>query len=424
MSDKTKKYLSIIALGVSGGSIYLIPFIKYVFYDQQIAAMGMTNAQSGFLLTMYGIGNMLLYIPGGIIADKLSPRKCLLISLLSTTALTVVYGFTMNYQLALVIWLLFSLTTVLVFWASLLKAVRMIGSEKEQGTMFGIYYAVNGLTGAGFNALALWASGHAATPKGVMFNVVMIYAAATAFAALLVFLFLKKDNGVKVETSEDGKFHFKDVGHLAKNPYVWLFAIVVFCGYSLFSSTSYFTPYLTDVVGVSPTDSGIYSIVRNYLFMLLAPVSGFIADKGFKSTSKWLMITLSVLVLLFLGVLLIPSGANATLVSVYTLLPGAFGLASYSIVFSLINETKIPAKVTGTVIGLASVIGYSPDLFMSVMFGNWLDKLGNGGYTYIFLYLAGTCVVAIVCAYIIRRHALKSAVFSESNAGIEMAAAD
>jgi len=136
------------------------------------------------------------------------------------------------------------------------------------------------------------------------------------------------------------------------------------------------------------------------------------------------MITLSVLVLLFLGVLLIPAGANATLVSIYTLLPGAFGLASYSIVFSLIGETKIPAKVTGTVIGLASIIGYSPDLFMSVMFGNWLDKLGNGGYTYIFLYLAGTCVVAIVCAYIIRRHAVKSAVFSESNAGIEMAAAD
>lgn len=407
MSDKARKYLAIIALGVSGGSIYLIPFIKYVFYDQQIAAMGMTNAQSGFLLTMYGIGNMILYIPGGILADKLSPKKCLLFSLLSTTILTIVYGFTMNYQIALIIWFLFSLTTVLVFWAALLKAVRIIGSEKEQGTMFGIYYAFNGITGAVFNAIALWASGTGATPKGVMFNAVMVYAAATAFAALLVFLFVKKDNGAKVETSEDEKFHFKDLGQLVKNPYVWMFSVVVFCGYSLFSSTSYFTPYLTDVVGVSPTDSGVYSIIRNYLFMLLAPVSGYIADKGFKSTSKWLMITLSVLVLLFIGVLMIPAGANATLVSIYTLLPGAFALASYSIVFSLISETKIPAKVTGTVIGLASVIGYSPDLFMSVMFGSWLDELGNGGYTRIFLFLAASCAVAIICAYLIRRHAVK-----------------
>ncbi|WP_162920275.1 MFS transporter [Clostridium fermenticellae] len=418
MSDKTQKYLSIITLGVSGGSIYLIPFIKYVFYDQQIAAMSMTNAQSGFLLSMYGIGNMILYIPGGILADKLSPRKCLLFSLLSTTALTIVYGFTMNYKIALVIWFLFSFTTVLVFWASLLKAVRMIGSEKEQGTMFGIYYAVNGLTGVGFNTLALWVSGWSKTTKGVMFNVVMVYALATAVAALLVFLFLKKDENVKVEISEDEKFHFKDVGHLIKNPYVWLFAVVVFCGYSLFSSTSYFTPYLTDVVGVSPTNSGVYSIIRNYLFMLLSPISGYIADKVFKSTSKWLTITLSVLVVLFLGVLLIPTSANATMVSIYTLLPGAFGLASYSIVFSLINETKIPAKVTGTVIGLASVIGYSPDLFMSVMFGNWLDRLKNKGYTLIFLYLAGTCVVAIVCAFLIRRHAIKISELVKDTEGV------
>lgn len=74
MNDKTRKYLAILALGVSGASIYLLPFIKYVFYDQQIEAMGITNAQSGFLLTMYAMGNIFLYIPGGILADKLSPK--------------------------------------------------------------------------------------------------------------------------------------------------------------------------------------------------------------------------------------------------------------------------------------------------------------------------------------------------------------
>lgn len=415
MNDKTRKYLAILALGVSGASIYLLPFIKYVFYDQQIEAMGITNAQSGFLLTMYAMGNIFLYIPGGILADKLSPKRCLLFSLLSTTVLTIVYGFTLSYKTALVIWFLLSITTVLVFWSALLKAVRIIGSEKEQGTMFGIYYAVNGITGAIFNAIALWSTRLTSNAQGAMFNVTMIYAVATTLAAVLVFLFLKKDSDVKVETSENEKFQFKDVAHLLKNPYVWIFSLVVFCGYSLFSSTSYFTPYLTDVVGVSPISSGIYSIIRNYLFMLLAPISGYIADRGFKSTSKWLIITLSILVVLFIGVLVIPSGANATMISVYTLLPGAFGLASYSIVFSLIGETKIPAKVTGTVIGLASVIGYSPDLFMSTMFGSWLDKLGKNGYTYIFLYLAATCVVGIVCAYLIRRHSVNINGLGENN---------
>jgi hypothetical protein len=44
------KYLQILALGIAGGSIYLMPYIRYVFYDWQIEAMGITNAQLGLLL--------------------------------------------------------------------------------------------------------------------------------------------------------------------------------------------------------------------------------------------------------------------------------------------------------------------------------------------------------------------------------------
>ena len=56
MESKARKYLTIIALGLAGGSIYFIPYVKYVFYDAQLAAMGINNTQSGLLLTMYTIG--------------------------------------------------------------------------------------------------------------------------------------------------------------------------------------------------------------------------------------------------------------------------------------------------------------------------------------------------------------------------------
>ena len=82
MNAKVKKYLTVMTLGLAGGSIYFLPYIKYIFYDAQIASMGITNTQSGLLLTMYTIGNMILYIPGGIIADKVSPKKALVVSLL------------------------------------------------------------------------------------------------------------------------------------------------------------------------------------------------------------------------------------------------------------------------------------------------------------------------------------------------------
>lgn len=407
MSDKVRKYLTILALSISGGSIYLIPFIKYVFYDYQIEAMGITNQQSGLLLTMYGIGCMLLYVPGGIVADKFSPKKCLLASLISTTILTIIYGFTSNYIVSLVVWLLLAITTAFVFWSALMKTLRMVGNENDQGRTFGIYYAGNGITGAVCNGIALWAGSQATNAKDALFNVVLVYALCTGVAAIMIAIFLKEDKNKEIKTTNENKFKMEDVVKLLKNPIVWVFSLVIFCGYSVYSSTSYFTPYLTNVVGISPEESGIYSIIRTYLFMLLAPVGGYLADKVFKSTSKWFMIAFSVLAILFIGVINIPTNASPTFISILTLLPGAFGLALYGVLFSIITEAKIPVSVTATAVGIASIIGYSPDLFMSAMFGSWLDKFGNGGYTYIFTFLMGVGFVGAGASYFIRRHCKK-----------------
>ena len=61
----------------------------------------------------------------------------------------------MNFAVSMVIWLGLSFSTAFVFWSSLMKAVRIIGTEEEQGFMYGVYYACNGITGALTNALAL-----------------------------------------------------------------------------------------------------------------------------------------------------------------------------------------------------------------------------------------------------------------------------
>ncbi|MCF8011103.1 MAG: MFS transporter [Clostridiales bacterium] len=407
MQGKMQKYLSILALSLSGGSIYLLPYIKYVFYDHQIEVMGITNQQSGLLLTMYAIGCILLYIPGGMVADRISTKKCLLFSLIATTGLALLYAFTFNFKLALVIWLLLALTTSFVFWTSLVKTIRMISNEDEQGRMFGLYYAGNGITGAVGNSLALWAAGLTSDPRGGLFNAVIVMAIATALSALFIAIFLKDNKKDEVATAEEEKFHFRDVGKLIRNPIVWVFSLIIFCGYSLYSSTTYFTPYLTSVVGVSPAESGVFSIIRTYLFMLLAPVGGYLADRIFKSTSKWFMIAFSLLALFFISVMFIPEGISPMFVSIFTLIPGALGLALYGVVFSVVEEARIPVAVTGTAVGIASIIGYSPDLFMSAMFGTWLDNCGNGGYTYIFLFLAGVCVLGLGCSYLIRRHSKK-----------------
>jgi hypothetical protein len=120
------------------------------------------------------------------------------------------------------------------------------------------------------------------------------------------------------------------------------------------------------------------------------------------------MILFTILAVLYFGVLAIPSTASVSLVSFYTLLPGLFGLALYGIMFSIASETRIPALVMGTAVGIASVIGYSPDFFMWTLFGSWLDNHGGAGYTYVFIYLGVVSVIGIIASFYIRRRAVSA----------------
>lgn len=400
MNSKMRKYLTVAALGLAGGAIYFLPYIKYVFYDAQIAAMGITNAQSGLLLTMYTIGNVILYIPGGILADKIAPKKALVVSLISTSALCFIYAFTFNYYIALAIWVGLSFSTAFVFWSSLMKAVRIVGTEEEQGFMYGMYYACNGVAGAITQSIALYAFGTSDDIVTGFFRVIIVGGVVTLVAAACLMLLMSNKAGK--DEGDSGKFKLSDVGVLVKNPLVWVFSLVIFCGYGIYSCTSYFTPYLTEVVGVSATESGIFTILRNYVFLLLAPVGGILADKVFKSTAKWLSTALLILAALFVGVLLLPESISSFAASVYTLIPGAFAMMMYGVVFSIVSEAGISRTMTGTAIGIASIIGYLPDSIYHTMFGTWLDKNGGQtGYTMIFGFLAASAVLGSVLSFII-----------------------
>ncbi len=396
MSPTLRKYLSIFALSLAGGSIYTLPYIKYVFYDTQIEVMGITNTQSGFLLSMYALGCIISYIPGGLITDKISPRKAISVSLFGTAVLGFLYGLTFSYTISLVIWFFFALTTAFVFWTALMKAIGMAGDSQEQARLYGIYYAGNGIAAAIINSISLKAFSMGSSPRESLFYAVAVMSVSIFISGLLVLFFLKDG---KVESREEDKFDFSEVKNLSKNPMLWCFSIIVFSGYAIYSSTSYFTPYLTNVVGLSVEESGVYSIIRSYLFYLLAPFAGYLADRVLHSTARLFLVLFSLLAVIIAGVLALPDTMSVTAISLYTLLPGALGLMLYGLVFSVVREAGIPIKVAGTAIGLASIIGYTPDFFFSAMFGSWLDAYGNSkGYAMIFIFLAVVAAVGAIMA--------------------------
>lgn len=202
---------------------------------------------------------------------------------------------------------------------------------------------------------------------------------------------------------DDDNIKISDVKYVIKWPGFWLYFIMTLVTYQLYSNVSYFNPYLIDVLGIEPSSSSLFSVIRSYGAMLLAPIGGIMADKVFKSSAKWFICGLSIVGLLFAGVLvLFGPDSNVMLVTIYTLLPSLIIMPVYSVTSSVIREVHFHPAIVGTAVGLTGVLPISDGL-VPPMFGFFLDHFGNTGYTYIFSYLIGIAVLGVVASLLIIR---------------------
>ena len=57
-----------------------------------------------------------------------------------------------------------------------------------------------------------------------------------------------------------GTIHLKDIGTVLKILAVWIIAIIVLSCYSVYIGSTYLTPYMTEMLGVSATVAGAIAI--------------------------------------------------------------------------------------------------------------------------------------------------------------------
>ena len=75
-----RKYFLVFLLAFMFSAAYLLPYIKYVFYEPLMEGLGITNSQAGLLLSVYSIMNTLTLIPGGLMSDKYKTKNIITIS--------------------------------------------------------------------------------------------------------------------------------------------------------------------------------------------------------------------------------------------------------------------------------------------------------------------------------------------------------
>ena len=132
--------------------------------------------------------------------------------------------------------------------------------------------------------------------------------------------------------------------------------------------------------------------------MVIAPVGGIMADKVFKSTSTWYIVAFAIAGAMWAIPFMFGPDSNVTMVCIYSILPSLVIFALYSVTYSILRELHIPTMVAGTAIGLGSQSGLIVDGVWPTMFGGWLDKYGNTGYTYIFTFMIAMSIVGILNA--------------------------
>jgi hypothetical protein len=113
-----------------------------------------------------------------------------------------------------------------------------------------------------------------------------------------------------------------------------------------------------------------------------------LADRS--QTTFWLLISF---IVSFFGALLFATGIisdSATVLFFISILVVATGVyAARSLYFAVMERGQIPLVLTGTAVGIISLIGYTPDIFAGPTMGFLLDNSpGAVGHQHVFWMLA------------------------------------
>lgn len=398
MNEKRIPWYFLALLILAGESVFVLPFVlARVFRPTVLEAFQLNNLQLGYCYSIYGIVAMVSYVFGGPLADKYAPRKLIAIALWMTALGGIIYASFPNYLILKILYGYWGFTTIFLFWAPMIKATRVWGGENSQGKAFGLLDGGRGLVGALFGTLGVLIFSSIAVSQltdvsleqtQAAFKKVIIYSSLiVAFVGFLVWLFLRIEKGLEKDIIQK-KITISQVRQVLKLPSVQLLMVIILCAYVGYKITDVFSLYAQDVMLYDQVDSAKVGTFLLFIRPFVGIVIGFIADKS--TTTLWLVIGFIVSII---GAIIFASGIISNTIPflfILSILIVATGVyAARALYFSIMQKGRIPLILTGTAVGLISILGYTPDIFAGPMMGYLLDNSpGVLGHQHVFIMLA------------------------------------
>lgn len=383
-SKKQPRYILILLI-LAAEAVFILPFVlQRVFRPTFLETFSINNEDLGYCFSVYGIVALISYLFGGPIADKFKPKNLMSVALILTALGGFYFATFPEYKYLKLLYGYWGFTTIFLFWAAMIKAARIWGGENNQGIAFGYLDGGRGIVAATFGSLGVLIfstfidgaiSDSSIIERQFAFKqVILTCSIIVAIIGVIIYFFLKSsDDDVSYLNSNIKKLYIKNFSRLIKIPSVRLLMLIILCAYTGYKATDLFALYATDVMQYNAIESAEVGTSLLYIRPIIGAIIGFLADKS--RASLWLIIgflltTISSLIFSF-GII----NNSTTLLFVINILLMAIGVYSCRVLyFATLPEAKIPVALTGTAVGLVSVIGYTPDIFSGPMFGILVDN--------------------------------------------------
>lgn len=407
-----KRILAMLALILAGEAIFFLPFIlPRVFRHILMDVFQITNLELGTAFSAYGFVAMVSYFFGGPIADRVPARNLMTFALLGTAAGGFFMATIPSYTLLIILYAFWGMTTILLFWAALIRATREWGNPTIQGKAFGFLDGGRGLSAALISTLGVTILSSMLTfestdiagfaEKTITFQyVILTFSVYTLLTA--IFLWFALPSGT-IKGGHSFRSDFQGIKSISQNPTIWLHAIILLCGYVGYKVTDDFSLYARDVIGLDDVKSAGIGAIGVWLRPVVAIAAGMLADRYLSSRLIIVSFTLMIIGGLAIGSGLFEIGIVLPYVFIF-LFAGSGAFAMRVLYYSVLEEARVPLLLTGTTVGVISIVGYTPDIFMGPLMGWLIDSSpGAEGHRHVFLVLALVATIGLVAAILFRK---------------------